>query len=74
MQMWFAGVDRQDAYLSRTFPSKSKLDDLKIVQCIYARLWMYTLITESESIKDIPLYGEMHRFIPIYVTWRVLDR
>ena len=62
--------DRQDAYLSRTFPSK-------IANWLISRLSNVPLhdygctlrIYRKEYIQDIPLYGEMHRFIPIYVTW-----
>ena len=30
---------------------------------------MYTKAYKKEIIKDIKLYGEMHRFIPIYASW-----
>ena len=62
--------DRKDNYLLRTLPSKiangliSKLSNVRLHD------YGCTLrIYRRKYIHDIPLYGEMHRFIPIYVTW-----
>jgi dolichol-phosphate mannosyltransferase len=62
--------DRKDAWLTRTFPSK-------VANALISRLSKVPLhdygctlrAYRREYIVDIPLYGEMHRFIPIYVTW-----
>lgn len=62
--------DRKDAWLTRTFPSK-------VANALISRLSKVPLhdygctlrAYRREYIEDIPLYGEMHRFIPIYVTW-----
>ena len=62
--------DRQDSYLSRTFPSKIANWLISNLSNVYLHDYGCTLrIYRKEFIKDIPLYGEMHRFIPIYVTW-----
>jgi len=62
--------DRQDAYISRTFPSKIANWLISRLSNVYMHDYGCTLrIYRKEFIKDIPLYGEMHRFIPIYVTW-----
>lgn len=62
--------DRQDTYLSRTFPSKIANWIISKMSNVYLHDYGCTLrIYKKEYIKDIPLYGEMHRFIPIYVTW-----
>ena len=63
--------DRQDNALKRVLPSKManwlisvisgvKLNDIGCTLKAYRR----------EVIKDVKLYGEMHRFIPIYATWQ----
>ena len=62
--------DRKDAYLSRTFPSKIANWLISRLSNVYMHDYGCTLrIYRKEFIQDIPLYGEMHRFIPIYVTW-----
>ena len=62
--------DRQDSYLSRTFPSKIANWLISRLSNVYMHDYGCTLrIYRKEFIQDIPLYGEMHRFIPIYVTW-----
>ena len=62
--------DRQDAYLSRTLPSKIANWLISRLSNVYMHDYGCTLrIYRKEFIQDIPLYGEMHRFIPIYVTW-----
>ena len=62
--------DRKDSYLSRTFPSKIANWLISRLSNVYMHDYGCTLrIYRKEFIKDIPLYGEMHRFIPIYVTW-----
>jgi glycosyltransferase involved in cell wall biosynthesis len=62
--------DRQDSYLSRTLPSKIANWLISRLSNVYMHDYGCTLrIYRKEFIQDIPLYGEMHRFIPIYVTW-----
>ena len=62
--------DRKDAYLSRTLPSKIANWLISRLSNVYMHDYGCTLrIYRKEFIQDIPLYGEMHRFIPIYVTW-----
>jgi glycosyltransferase involved in cell wall biosynthesis len=62
--------DRKDTFLTRVFPSR-------IANWLIARLskvplhdYGCTLRAYRRSfVHDVPLYGEMHRFLPIYVTW-----
>jgi len=62
--------DRKDPWLSRTLPSR--LANVLISKLSNVPLHDYgcTLrVYKREFLEQIPLYGEMHRFIPIYVTW-----
>lgn len=63
--------DRQDAWLTRRVPSQVanaliswvsgvKLHDYGCTLKVYRRPWL----------KDLRLYGEMHRLIPVYVAWQ----
>jgi dolichol-phosphate mannosyltransferase len=62
--------DRQDAMLSRTLPSRAANWLISRLSNVYLHDYGCTLrVYRSEYIQGIPLYGEMHRFIPIYVTW-----
>ena len=62
--------DRQDAYLTRTFPSKLANALISRLSKVHLHDYGCTLrVYKREYIEHIPLYGEMHRFIPIYVTW-----
>ena len=62
--------DRQDTWLTRTVPSR-------VANWLISRLSKVPLhdygctlrVYRREFVEGIPLYGEMHRFIPIYVTW-----
>jgi dolichol-phosphate mannosyltransferase len=62
--------DRKDAILTRTLPSKlangliSKISGVKLHD-YGCSLKAY----RREVLKDVNLYGEMHRFIPIYASW-----
>jgi glycosyltransferase involved in cell wall biosynthesis len=69
--------DRKDPFLHRTLPSR-------VANWLISRLSKVPLhdygctlrAYRAEFIEGIPLYGEMHRFIPIYVTWagaRILE-
>ncbi len=62
--------NRKDASISRVIPSKianyliSKISGLKLHD-YGCTLKAY----KKEVVKDINIYGEMHRFIPIYAYW-----
>lgn len=61
---------RQDSFIVRKLPSK--IANWIIGRTSGVRLHDYgcTLkVYRREYVADIPLYGQMHRFIPIYVTW-----
>jgi glycosyltransferase involved in cell wall biosynthesis len=61
---------REDNFLLRKIPSKCA--NWLISRTTGVRLHDYgcTLkVYRREYIEDIELYGQMHRFIPIYVTW-----
>ncbi|NOT62125.1 MAG: glycosyltransferase family 2 protein [Acidobacteria bacterium] len=62
--------DRQDAFLSRTLPSR--LANALISRIGGVPLHDYGCSLKAyrrEVLKDVNLYGEMHRFIPIYAAW-----
>ncbi|MFT5685030.1 MAG: glycosyltransferase involved in cell wall biosynthesis [Myxococcota bacterium] len=62
--------DRKDNPLTRTLPSKAANWLISRLSNVPLHDYGCTLrVYKREFIKDIPLYGEMHRFIPIYVTW-----
>ena len=62
--------DRKDTYLTRTLPSKIANWLISRLSNVHLHDYGCTLRAyKKEFIQDIPLYGEMHRFIPIYVTW-----
>ncbi len=61
---------RQDAFFSRTLPSRIANALISHLSKVHLHDYGCTLrVYRREYIQDIPLYGEMHRFIPIYVTW-----
>lgn len=62
--------DRQDAFITRTLPSR--LANALISRIGRVPLHDYGCSLKAyrrEVIKDVHLYGEMHRFIPIYASW-----
>jgi glycosyltransferase involved in cell wall biosynthesis len=62
--------DRQDAWLSRVLPSR--LANLLISWISGVHLHDYGCTLKGyrrEVVQHIRLYGEMHRFIPIFATW-----
>jgi glycosyltransferase involved in cell wall biosynthesis len=62
--------NRQDSWLTRRLPSK--LANLLISSISGVRLHDYGCTLKGyrrEVVKHIRLYGEMHRFIPIYASW-----
>jgi glycosyltransferase involved in cell wall biosynthesis len=62
--------DRQDAAMTRVLPSKAANALISWLSKVPLHDYGCTLrVYKREYIQNIPLYGEMHRFIPIYVTW-----
>ena len=62
--------DRQDATLTRLIPSRVANWLISELSKVPLHDYGCTLrVYRREFVQDIPLYGEMHRFIPIYVTW-----
>ena len=62
--------DRKDAFLTRTLPSRIANALISKLSNVPLHDYGCTLrVYKRAYIEDIPLYGEMHRFIPIYVTW-----
>jgi dolichol-phosphate mannosyltransferase len=62
--------DRHDAFLTRVLPSK--LANGMISKISGVKLHDYGCSLKAyrrEALKDVQLYGEMHRFIPIYASW-----
>jgi len=62
--------NRKDPWLSRTLPSKIANTLISKLSNVPLHDYGCTLrVYKREFLEQIPLYGEMHRFIPIYVTW-----
>src|SRR5262245_38493420 len=62
--------DRKDAFLTRTLPSK--IANRLISKISGVELHDYGCALKAyrrEVLKDVRLYGEMHRFVPIYASW-----
>lgn len=63
--------DRKDARLSRNFPSRVANGIISWISGVRLHDYGCTLKAyRAEFLKGVRLYGEMHRFIPIYVHWR----
>lgn len=63
--------DRQDAKLTRTLPSRIANWFISRVSGVSLHDYGCTLKAyRSEMLKGVRLYGEMHRFIPIYARWQ----
>jgi dolichol-phosphate mannosyltransferase len=62
--------DRQDARIRRTFISRIANRMISWISGVQLRDYGCTLKAyRRDVIKGVKLYGEMHRFIPIYATW-----
>lgn len=62
--------DRKDKTLSRKIPSKAANWLISHVSGVSLHDYGCSLkVYRREFIKDVRLYGEMHRFIPIYTQW-----
>tara|TARA_S200000501_G_scaffold233911_1_gene219404 strand:+ start:3811 stop:4797 length:987 start_codon:yes stop_codon:yes gene_type:complete len=63
--------NRLDGYISRVFPSKIANWIISKISGVYLHDYGCTLKAYKRSIlENVKLYGEMHRFIPIYVAWQ----
>ncbi len=62
---------RKDAKLTRNFPSWLANRLISTISGVHLHDYGCSLKAYRKSvIKDIKLYGEMHRFIPIYASWQ----
>ena len=62
--------DRQDAWLTRVLPSRIANWVISRISGVYLHDYGCTLKGYRRSIvRHIRLYGEMHRFIPIFASW-----
>lgn len=63
--------DRKDALLSRKIPSWLANKLISLISGVKLHDYGCTMKAYRRSIlKDVRLYGEMHRFIPIYANWQ----
>lgn len=63
--------DRQDAPLKRNFPSRIANHLISWISGVHLHDYGCSLKAyHRDVIKGVKLYGEMHRFIPIYASWR----
>lgn len=61
---------RQDAALTRTLPSRIANGIISWVSGVHLHDYGCSLKAyRREVLADVKLYGEMHRFIPIYASW-----
>ena len=62
--------DRKDALLTRTLPSKLANGLISKISGVELHDYGCSLKAyRRDVLKDVQLYGEMHRFIPIYASW-----
>lgn len=62
--------DRKDPFLTRRLPSSIANKIISLIGGVYLHDYGCTLKAYRRDIlKNIRLYGEMHRFIPIYAQW-----
>jgi glycosyltransferase involved in cell wall biosynthesis len=62
--------DRKDALLTRTLPSRLASGLISWISGVKLHDYGCSLKAyRREVLKDVQLYGEMHRFIPIYANW-----
>lgn len=63
--------DRKDAFLSRVFISRVANAVISLISRVRIHDYGCSLKAyRAAIIKDVRLYGEMHRFIPIYARWQ----
>jgi glycosyltransferase involved in cell wall biosynthesis len=62
---------RQDAVLLRNFPSRLANQLISAISGVHLHDYGCSLKAyRKDVIKGVRLYGEMHRFIPIFATWQ----
>ena len=62
--------ERKDAAIRRNFVSRIANSIISRVSGVHLKDYGCTLKAyRSDVLRDVRLYGEMHRFIPIYATW-----
>ncbi len=62
--------DRRDPFLTRVLPSKLANGLISKISGVELHDYGCSLKAyRREALKDVQLYGEMHRFIPIYASW-----
>jgi glycosyltransferase involved in cell wall biosynthesis len=62
--------NRKDKFLNRRLPSRIANMIISKISHVHLNDYGCTLKAFKKNIlKDIRLYGEMHRFIPIYISW-----
>jgi glycosyltransferase involved in cell wall biosynthesis len=62
--------DRQDSWLTRKIPSRIANTLISLISGVRLRDYGCTLKAyRKEILRHVRLYGEMHRFIPIYASW-----
>jgi glycosyltransferase involved in cell wall biosynthesis len=62
--------NRQDAWLTRKLPSKLANSLISYISGVHLHDYGCTLKGyRREVVEHIRLYGEMHRFIPVYASW-----
>ena len=63
--------DRKDNPVKRNLPSRVANEVISRISGVRLHDYGCTLKAyRNDVIKDVRLYGEMHRFIPIYATWQ----
>jgi glycosyltransferase involved in cell wall biosynthesis len=63
--------DRQDAAITRNLPSSIANRIISFISGVHLHDYGCSLKAYHRSvIKEVKLYGEMHRFIPIYASWQ----
>ncbi len=63
-------ANRQDTFLTRTLPSKIANGLISKIGGVPLHDYGCSLKAyRRDVLKDVNLYGEMHRFIPIYASW-----
>ena len=62
---------RQDAKVTRNFPSWMANRLISAISGVHLHDYGCSLKAyRKDVIKDVKLYGEMHRFVPIYASWQ----
>jgi glycosyltransferase involved in cell wall biosynthesis len=63
--------DRQDAFVHRTLPSRIANKLISVISGVHLNDYGCTIKAyRREVLSGFRLYGEMHRFVPIYARWQ----